>query len=114
MLRTDIWASAFVRRHNDLGHICVVVRKGDPIAGQIFIEVDHLNGTVSLYTRRPRPSAATARRGVPAATSTGSNQTRCASASPANMTSIRTCGSSRSSCATAIPESMWSKRSGGC
>jgi hypothetical protein len=55
MLRTDIWASAFVRRHNDLGHICVVVRKGDPIAGQIFIELDHLNGTVSLYT--PAPSA---------------------------------------------------------
>jgi len=56
MLRTDIWAAAFVRRHNDLGHLCVVARKGDPVAGQIFIEVDHLNGTVSLYT--PAPSAA--------------------------------------------------------
>jgi hypothetical protein len=55
MLRTDIWASAFVRRHNDLGHLCVVARKGDPIAGQIFLEVDHLNGAVSLYT--PAPSA---------------------------------------------------------
>jgi hypothetical protein len=57
MLRTDLWTSAFVRRHNDLGHICVVARKGDPIAGQIFVEVDHLNGTVSLYT--PAPSALT-------------------------------------------------------
>jgi hypothetical protein len=56
MLRTDIWAAAFVRRHNDLGHLCVVARRGDPIAGQIFIEVDHLNGTVSLYA--PAPSAA--------------------------------------------------------
>jgi hypothetical protein len=56
MLRTDLWASAFVRRHNDLGHLCVVARKGDPIAGQIFLEVDHLNGTVSLFT--PAPSAA--------------------------------------------------------
>jgi len=56
MLRTDLWTSAFVRRHNDLGHLCVVVRKGDPIAGQIFLEVDHLNGTVSLFT--PAPSAA--------------------------------------------------------
>ena len=55
MLRTDLWASAFVRRHNDLGHLCVVVRKGDPIAGQLFLEVDHLNGTVSLFT--PAPSA---------------------------------------------------------
>ena len=55
MLRTDLWAAAFVRRHNDLGHICVVVRRGDPIAGQVFLEVDHLNGTVSLYT--PAPAA---------------------------------------------------------
>jgi hypothetical protein len=55
MLRTDLWVAAFVRRHNDLGHVCVISRKGDPIAGQIFIEVDHLNGTVSLYT--PAPAA---------------------------------------------------------
>ena len=56
MLRTDLWAAAFVRRHNDLGHVCVVARKGDPIAGQLFIEVDHLNGQVSLYV--PAPMAA--------------------------------------------------------
>jgi hypothetical protein len=56
MLRSDLWASAFVRRHNNLGEICVVARKGDPIAGQIFIEIDHLNGTVSLLT--PAPSVA--------------------------------------------------------
>ena len=49
MLRTDLWAAAFVRRHNDLGHFCVVERRGDPIAGQLFIELDHLNGTKSLY-----------------------------------------------------------------
>jgi len=55
-LRTDLWAAAFVRRHNDLGHLCVVSRRGDPIAGQIFIEHDHLNGTMSLYT--PAPSIA--------------------------------------------------------
>jgi hypothetical protein len=54
MLRTDLWAAAFVRRHNDLGRLCVVARKGDPIAGQIFLEVDHLNGTVSLYTPAPQ------------------------------------------------------------
>ena len=55
MFRSDLWVSAFVRRHNDLGEICVVSRRGDPIAGQIFIEIDHLNGTVSLLT--PAPSA---------------------------------------------------------
>ena len=56
MIRSDLWASAFVRRHNDIGNICVVARRGDPIAGQIFIEIDHLNGTVSLLT--PAPSTA--------------------------------------------------------
>src|SRR5690349_11114231 len=54
-LRSDIWAAAFVRRHNDLGHICVVERRGDPVAGQIFIVLDHLNGTLSLFT--PAPAA---------------------------------------------------------
>lgn len=56
MIRSDLWASAFVRRHNDIGNPCVVVRKGDPIAGQIFIEIDHLNGTVTLLV--PAPSTA--------------------------------------------------------
>ena len=56
MFRSDLWVAAFVRRHNDLGHFCVVSRKGDPIAGQIFVEVDHLNGTVTLFT--PAPAAA--------------------------------------------------------
>ncbi|KQT49886.1 hypothetical protein ASG47_05355 [Devosia sp. Leaf420] len=44
---------AFVRRHNDLGNMCVVAKRGDPIAGQVFIEVDHLDGTRSLYTPAP-------------------------------------------------------------
>ena len=56
MFRTDLWVSAFVRRHNDIGHLCVVSRRGDPIAGQIFVEVDHLNGGVSLYTPAPAAS----------------------------------------------------------
>ena len=53
MFRTDLWVAAFVRRHNDIGHICVVSRHGDPVAGQIFVEVDHLNGTESLYVPAP-------------------------------------------------------------
>lgn len=53
MIRSDLWVSAFVRRHNDIGNICVVARRGDPIAGQIFIEIDHLNGTVSLLAPAP-------------------------------------------------------------
>jgi len=54
-LRSDIWCAAFVRRHNDLGHFCVVSRRGDPAAGQVWVEIDHLNGTVSLFS--PAPSA---------------------------------------------------------
>jgi hypothetical protein len=57
MFRSDIWVAAFVRRHNDIGHMCVVSRRGDPIAGQIFVEVDHLNGEVSLYAPAPAASA---------------------------------------------------------
>jgi hypothetical protein len=30
-----------------------VARRGDPIAGQVYIEVDHLDGTRSLYTPAP-------------------------------------------------------------
>lgn len=45
-----------MRRHNDLGHMCVVSRKGHPVAGQIWIEVDHLNGDVSLFTPAPMAS----------------------------------------------------------
>ena len=56
MLRSDLWVAAFVRRHNDLGHICVIARKGDPAAGQIFIEIDHLDGTVSLFAPAPASS----------------------------------------------------------
>jgi hypothetical protein len=55
-LRSDIWCGVFVRRHNDLGNMCVVARRGDPIAGQVFIEVDHLDGTRSLYTPAPMAS----------------------------------------------------------
>ncbi|WP_404405545.1 DUF1491 family protein [Pelagibacterium halotolerans] len=54
-LRSDIWCAAFVRRHNDLGRMCVIARRGDPVAGQIWVEVDHLNGTSSLFV--PAPSA---------------------------------------------------------
>jgi hypothetical protein len=52
-LRSDIWCAAFVRLHNNLGHFCVVAKKGHESAGQIWIEVDHLDGKVSLYSPAP-------------------------------------------------------------
>ncbi|MCF4097920.1 DUF1491 family protein [Maritalea mediterranea] len=48
-LRADLWVSAFVRLHTQRGNMCVVRQRGDEIAGQIWVEVDHLNGTNSLY-----------------------------------------------------------------
>jgi hypothetical protein len=52
-LRADLWCAAFARRHNDLGNMCVISRKGDAAAGQIWVEVDHLDGSVSLFTPAP-------------------------------------------------------------
>ena len=52
-LKTSLWVSALVRRINDRGDFCVISRKGDPDAGQIWVEVDHLNGTMSLYSPAP-------------------------------------------------------------
>ncbi len=52
-IRSEIWCAAFVRRHNDLGHICVLSRKGDPVAGQVWVEVDHLDKTASLFSPAP-------------------------------------------------------------
>jgi len=52
-IRSAIWCAAFVRRHNDLGHICVLSKKGDPVAGQVWIEVDHLDGSASLFSPAP-------------------------------------------------------------
>jgi len=61
-LRSDIWVGAFARRHNDQGRFCVVERRGDPIAGQIFILVDHLDRTQSLFTPAPATAEAGADR----------------------------------------------------
>lgn len=55
-LRSEIWVAGFVRRHDSAGRICVVSRRGDSAAGQIWVEVDHLDGTASLFV--PAPSTA--------------------------------------------------------
>lgn len=48
-----MFCAAFIRSHNNAGRFCVVSRKGNPEAGQVWIEHDHLDGTVSLYTPAP-------------------------------------------------------------
>ena len=60
-IRADLWCAAFVRRHNDLGNLCVIARNGDPAAGQIWIEIDHLDGSKSLFTPAPAQYASSNR-----------------------------------------------------
>lgn len=48
-LRADIWVSAFVRLHTQRGNMCVIRQRGDDVAGQIWVEVDHLDGSSSLF-----------------------------------------------------------------
>ena len=55
LLRSDLWCAAFIRRHNDLGEVAVLIRKGDPVAGQVWIEIDHLDGSVTLLAPAPAP-----------------------------------------------------------
>lgn len=52
-IRSELWCAAFVRRHNNLGHICVISRRGDSVAGQVWVEVDHIDGSMSLFTPAP-------------------------------------------------------------
>ncbi len=52
-LRSDIWCASFIRKHNDIGNYCVIARKGHLQAGQIFIEVNHLDGNYSLFAPAP-------------------------------------------------------------
>ena len=60
-LKSELWVAALVRRINDRGDFCVISRKGDPDAGQIWIEVDHLNGTTTLFSPAPANAEATGR-----------------------------------------------------
>jgi hypothetical protein len=57
-IRADFWVSAYLRRHSQFGRICVVSRRGDAQAGAVWVEVDHLDGTASLFG--PTPSIAAA------------------------------------------------------
>ncbi|GLQ17930.1 DUF1491 family protein [Maritalea porphyrae] len=63
-VRAELWVAALVRRLNDAGEFCVVSRRGDKDAGQIWIEVDHLDGTCSLFAPAPANPDATDRQFV--------------------------------------------------
>jgi len=52
-LKSEIWVRAYLRRCQAENVPAVVVRRGDEAAGAIFICVDRLDGTVSLYGPAP-------------------------------------------------------------
>jgi len=52
-IKSEIWVRAYLRRCQSDGVPAVVVRRGDEAAGAIFIRVDHLDGTVTLYGPAP-------------------------------------------------------------
>jgi hypothetical protein len=53
-LKSAIWVAAYVRRCNNEGAFAVVRRRGAEEAGAIFIKVNRLDGTVTLYGPAPQ------------------------------------------------------------
>ena len=52
-IKSEIWVRAYLRRCRAEGVPVVIVRRGDEAAGAIFICVDRLDGTVSVYGPAP-------------------------------------------------------------
>jgi len=48
-LKAEIWVKAYLRRCAGAGAMATVVRHGDDDAGAIFIKVNWLDGTASLF-----------------------------------------------------------------
>jgi hypothetical protein len=61
-LRSDFWVSAYLRRSAIAGLDAVLRRRGAAEAGAIFVKVDHLDGTASLFG--PAPQALVAADGM--------------------------------------------------
>ena len=53
-LKSEIWAQAYVRQCYTQGVPAVVVYKGDPDAGAIYIKVNRLDGVVWLFGPAPQ------------------------------------------------------------
>jgi hypothetical protein len=52
-LRSDLWVSAYLRRCAVEGVTAVLRRRGAPEAGAIFIKVDRLDDSATLYGAAP-------------------------------------------------------------
>jgi hypothetical protein len=53
-LRSDFWVSAYLRRCAIEGIDAVLRRRGAAEAGAVFLKIDHLDGTASLYGPAPQ------------------------------------------------------------
>ncbi|MET0430459.1 MAG: DUF1491 family protein [Microvirga sp.] len=53
-LRSDFWVSAYLRRCGVEGLDAALRRRGAAEAGAIFVKVDRLDGTASLYGPAPQ------------------------------------------------------------
>jgi hypothetical protein len=49
-----MWVSAYVRRCHVEGAYAVVTRRGSPEAGAVFIVLDRLDGTCTLFSQAPQ------------------------------------------------------------
>ena len=52
-LRSDIWVSAYLRRLGVEGVAAVLRRRGAAEAGAVFVKIDRLDGTATLYGPAP-------------------------------------------------------------
>src|SRR4029453_8418407 len=53
-LRSDFWVAAYLRRCGVEGVDAVLRRRGAAEAGAIFVKLDHLDGTASLFGPAPQ------------------------------------------------------------
>jgi hypothetical protein len=53
-LRSDFWVSAYIRRCDVEGVEAVLRKRGAAEAGALFVKVDRLDGTASLYGPAPQ------------------------------------------------------------
>lgn len=52
-LKSDIWVKAYVRRLASAGRQAYIVRHGDDDAGAIYIRINRLDGTSTLFGPAP-------------------------------------------------------------
>jgi hypothetical protein len=52
-LKSELWVKAYMRRCAHEGVAAVLVRRGDPDAGAIYIKISRLDGTSALFCPAP-------------------------------------------------------------